>query len=94
MAHVGAPLTFVWPGSPGLLPSVGFTGLLSTRGLATWRKGLHSGKPLTLIPSEREDKAVNKFAVLFQRRRFNSKINSNSNRKEYSNFCHNYSILC
>lgn len=46
-------LTFAWLGSPGLLPSGGFEALLSTRGLTTWRKGLHRGKPLTLIPSER-----------------------------------------
>lgn len=46
-------LTFTWLESPGLLPSGGFMDLLSTRGLTTCRKGLHSGKPLTLIPSKK-----------------------------------------
>ena len=48
-----ARLTFTWPGSPGRPPSAAFTGLLSTRGLTTWRKGLHSGQPLTLMPAEK-----------------------------------------
>lgn len=51
--HAWGQLTFVWLGSPGLLPSDGLAALLSTRGLTTWRKGLLRGKPLTLIPSER-----------------------------------------
>lgn len=53
--HLSDQLTFTWLESPGLLPSGGFTGLLSTRGLTTCRKGLHSGKPLTLIPSKMEE---------------------------------------
>ena len=64
---MGDRLTFTWLGSPGLLPSGGFVALLSTRGRTTCRKGLHSGKPLTLIPSGRKvrRKGVRRVAGFF-----------------------------
>lgn len=69
-AH-GGRLTFTWLGSPGLPPSGGFVALLSARGRTTCRKGLLSGKPLTLIPSGRKGRTegVRRAAGILEGRR-------------------------